>query len=114
VTTPYIGFFSTFKIAHLELGTFEVPKAAADENNLHIFWAGRARISPGYSRVAGGFNGKLPGSGGLECNIGMCGDLIAPKRGSLKPGYIEAQLMIRVNKDLVELDTTKVDDLGNK
>jgi hypothetical protein len=91
---------------------FALDKTTADEENLAAFWNGMEKQMPALSRVAGGFLGALPGSGGLECDIGGVADLVGPKRASLKPGLVEAQLMIRVNKELVSLDTTEIVDLG--
>ncbi len=55
----------------------------------------------------------LPGAGGLECDIGGVGDIIAPKRGSLDPGLVEVNLMLRVNKTLQELETINTKRLGS-
>jgi hypothetical protein len=49
-----------------------------------------------------------PGSGGLECDIGGMDDIIGRRRGSLGAGMVEASMAIRLNKDMIERDPTKV------
>ncbi len=78
------------------------------------FWKNHKKELPGYSRVAFGLLGMLPGAGGLECDIGGVGDIIGSKRGSLDPGLVEVNLMLRVNKSLQETETIKVPRLGDK
>jgi hypothetical protein len=50
----------------------------------------------------------LPGSGGLECDIGGVGDAVSPKRGSLSAGMLEAAVMVRFHKGII---SSKMDDI---
>ena len=70
-------------------------------------------VFPGLSRVALGFCGMLPGSGALECDIGTITDYLTPKRSSLSPGLVEAMSVVRINKVLVEEDSSKIVKYGN-
>jgi len=56
----------------------------------------------------------LPGSGGLECDIGSIGDVISPKRGSLGAGLTEVQVMLKVNAALMTRDIRRIPCLGDK
>ena len=67
---------------------------------------------PALARVALGFYGMVPGSGGLECDIGALSDLLSPKRSRLDPGIVEVQAMIRLNKGMQVVDSTKIHQLG--
>lgn len=64
--------------------------------------------------VASELFGFKPGSGGLECDIGGVGDVVSPKRSSLQPGMVEVAMFIKLNKDLIEQNPTKVDALPKK
>jgi hypothetical protein len=80
------------------------------------WWANNDALEkfPCLSRVACALYGMLPGSGGLECDIGGVSDMVQPKRGSLSAGIIEAMMSVRLNKTLVERDITIVKDLGRQ
>lgn len=83
-------------------------------DKLDAWWSHREQQNkfPCLSKVATALFGMLPGSGGLECDIGGVGDVISPKRGSLDPGLVEVQMMIRLHKTLKELDSSAIPDLG--
>jgi hypothetical protein len=57
--------------------------------------------------------GMLPGSGALECDIGAFKRVIRPERSSLKAGYVEAEMMIMLNRPLVALDIQQFPELGD-
>jgi hypothetical protein len=78
-------------------------------------WWADSRVSNEFSalsRIALAYMGMLPGSGGLECDIGGIGSLIGKNRGSLSPGMIECQMMVRLHKELRTYNIQKVPDLG--
>jgi hypothetical protein len=90
-------------------------------NNIPKWWA-KPQVKvmyPGLSRVALAIFGMLPGSGALEeeCNInigGVSDDLVGPKCGSLGLGMVETMMVIRINKDLVSVDTRHITQLDDK
>lgn len=56
-------------------------------------WSCDSHVSslfPGLSRVVLGYLSMLPGSGGLKCDIGSIGDIVALKRSRLSLGMVEA------------------------
>jgi hypothetical protein len=63
---------------------------------------------PCLAQVAGALFGMKPGSGGLECDIGGMNDIITRHGGSLRPGLVEASVMVKLNKDLKNLNPTTV------
>ena len=65
-------------------------------------------LFPGLSSFALGFLSILPGSGGLECDIGSIGDIGLTKRSRLSLGMIEAMFLIKINKSLRTTDSTKI------
>jgi hypothetical protein len=86
---------------------------AIDSDSAGLSWwdAHKDRM-PCLRQVAKTIYGMLPGSGALELDIGAFKDIISPKRGSLGPGLVEVQMMLRINKDITTLDTTKVSKIG--
>ena len=84
--------------------------SACSYENVQAWWA-RASTKikyPHLSHVAYALFGFLPGSGSLECDIGGFSDIIGRRRGSLKPGMVEASMMLKLNKDLLEFDPSHV------
>jgi hypothetical protein len=69
---------------------------------------------PILAKVALAIFGILPGSGGLECDIGGFKDVIGPKRSRLDPAAVEMHLVVDKNKDLSELDPGKLCQLPEK
>jgi hypothetical protein len=69
---------------------------------------------PILSKVALAIFGVLPGSGGLECDIGGFKDVIGPKGSRLDPAAVEMHLVVDKNKDLLELDPRKQCQLPEK
>ena len=59
-------------------------------------------------KVAKAIFSMLPGSGGLENDIGAFKDIISPKRESLDPGMVEVLLVVKLNKSLAEFNTLEV------
>jgi hypothetical protein len=64
------------------------------------------------SHIALAYMGMLPGYCGLECNIGGIESVVGKNRGSLSPGMIECQMMVRLHKELQTFNIKKVPDLG--
>jgi len=56
----------------------------------------------------------LPGSGGLENDIGAFKDIISAKRESLDPGMVEVLIVVKLNKSLAEFNTLAVGELSSQ
>jgi hypothetical protein len=69
---------------------------------------GESESFPCLTKVALALFSLLPGSGALECDIGCFKDIIQPKRASLGVGVVEMHVVVGLNKDLHQLDTTKI------
>ena len=88
-----------------------------DEKSSPVEWWSNPQVVfefPALSRVALGFYSMLPGSGGLENDIGGIGHLVSQKRASLSQGMAEAMMLVKLNKKLRPVDVTKVPELGSK
>ena len=77
-----------------------------------IHWVTRKNDFPCLYMVASVVFGMLPGSGGLECDIGGFKRVITPQRAQLSPGFVEALLMLNLNSTLFEYDIRQIKDLG--
>jgi hypothetical protein len=76
-----------------------------------IKW-GESESYPVLKKVALALFSLLPGSGALECDIGCFKDIVQPKRASLRAGVVEMNVVVGLNKDLHELDVSKICKLG--
>ena len=50
----------------------------------------------------------LPGSRGLECDIGSIGDIVSSKRSTLSLGMIKEMFLIKISNSLRTTDSTKI------
>jgi hypothetical protein len=80
-----------------------------------IWWCSRqtCKKMPCLAQVACALLACKPSSGGLECDFGALKDIISPKRASISQGFVEIEMMMKVNKSLLHSDPEKVFQLPN-
>jgi hypothetical protein len=80
-----------------------------------IWWCSRQTREkmPCLAQVACALLAGKPSSGGLECDFGALKEIISPKRASISQGFVEIEMMMKINKSLVHSAPEKVFQLPN-
>jgi hypothetical protein len=96
-------------------GTWKYSDRICDEEGKDMlkWWTRHEQHFPCLRVVAFAVNGFLPGSGGLECDIGSFKDIITAKRSRLSSPVIEVLMMIKLNKTLNTSNTNEIPRLSD-
>ncbi len=93
-----------------------LPKDQWPEFQETITWWQSRKIRenmPCLSQVAGAILACNPSSGGLECDFGLLKDVLQARRASLGQGFVEIEMMLKLNKNLFSSYPEKITKLPN-